>query len=380
MPNQSFRSAGVLMLLGVAVSACQDLATGPDAAPKPASPLSSVGGNNGNGYAHGRDPSLFVCYATALESESPVRYRYINFTLDFPKSAQAPNGATTVYRYRLMREDGSGDPLGAATCRIPKTEEAVAIMNRRLKVEKMKSSARKSGGEELVSTMGCPEGGCPIEGLIAYGYARPTYPYSNSTGTSGCWYSCGWGASYWDGGSGSEWDPYWPYPENHPGEPCATGDVFVDDQTVGEGFKQMWEASNYGTGGTPLGDRKEQYGWIVKTETGYRVHHIGSGNACGADFNPVAPQEGYDSVVGFVHTHPYALGEAVFTCGADGRITGVTEYGGTPSSFDRNASIQLGNLLGRGDPLAGLILDADGIRTFKGHDQSMDGNLGRCAY
>ena len=58
----------------------------------------------------------------------------------------------------------------------------------------------------------------------------------------------------------------------------------------------------------------------------------------------------------------------------------TSEYPGTRSSFDRDASIQLGNLLGRGDPLAGLILDADGIRTFKGHDQSMDGNLGRCAY
>jgi hypothetical protein len=156
--------------------------------------------------------------------------------------------------------------------------------------------------------------------------------------------------------------------------------VFIDDPKVGEGFKQLWEASNYGTGGTPLGERKEQYGWIVKTETGYRVHHIGAGNACGADFVAVPPQEGYQAVVGFIHTHPYALSEMIFSCGADGKINSFGPYLGTPSPSDREASIQLGSLLGRSEPLAGLILDADGIRTFKGHDGSMDGNVGRCAY
>jgi hypothetical protein len=156
--------------------------------------------------------------------------------------------------------------------------------------------------------------------------------------------------------------------------------VFIDDPKVGEGFNQLWEASNYGAGSTPLGERKEQYGWIVKTETGYRVHHIGAGNACGADFNPVPPQEGYDAVVGFIHTHPYAISETIFSCGADGKISGFGQYEGKPSPFDRDASIQLGTFLGRGDPLAGLILDADGIRTFKGNDQSMDANVGRCAY
>lgn len=83
--------------------------------------------------------------------------------------------------------------------------------------------------------------------------------------------------------------------------------------------------------------------------------------------------------MGFIHTHPYTVGETIIACNTDGS-TGVTEYKGEPSDPDRHASVALGQRLGIPVGLAGIILDANGIRLFKGFDFDVDGDWERCGY
>jgi hypothetical protein len=85
-------------------------------------------------------------------------------------------------------------------------------------------------------------------------------------------------------------------------------------------------------------------------------------------------------VVGFIHTHPYSVGEIVLVCDASGNVTGARPYDGTPSEPDRQTSVALGLALGRGEPLAGIILDANGIRVFKGEGTEVIADVPRCGY
>jgi hypothetical protein len=290
---------------------------------------------------------------------------------------------TVVLRY-VWRNEGE-EPVAAANCRVPRTPEAIAFMDRRLGVEgRRRRRAAREKDDGTAGTMyyqDCyydSQGRrvCPLEEIIVTPppYYRAPEPYDPWSQTP-CWINCAGGASQgYNDGNGYGWDPGTP---PQPEGPCQTGDEFLDSPVVSQGFTEMWQASN---ASAALGDRKEQFGWIVKTETGYRIHILGAGNVCGADFIPVAPPEGYDAVAGFIHTHPYTVGEIIPKCGADGRITGFGPYSGEPSSFDEAASVQLGNLLGRAAPLAGLILDANGIRVFVGSDESKSLSIDRCGY
>ncbi|HEX8674174.1 MAG TPA: hypothetical protein VF710_19915 [Longimicrobium sp.] len=366
------------MLFGIVASACQDLPTANDAAPP--------GAESSARWSVASAPkseSPYMCYLSMrISDDGPARYAYKHVRVDFPKPFIGDNGETAVLRY-VWKNEGE-EPVAAANCRVPRTPEAIAFMDRRLAVHGRRR--RRDGGEKddgTVSTMDYTdcwtnsrgERVCPIEGIIVspppyYQAPQPYDPYANEP----CWASCAGGASQgYNDGLGYGWDPGTP-PE--PG-PCATGNTFIDDPKLGEGFSEAWRASN---ADAALGDRKEQYGWIVKTESGYRIHSLGAGNVCGADFTMAEPPEGYDAVVGFIHTHPYTVGEFVPQCGADGRINNIGPYPGEPSSFDRTASEQLGAALGRGQPLAGIILDANGIRLFVGQDLAMDLSIARCGY
>ncbi len=84
-------------------------------------------------------------------------------------------------------------------------------------------------------------------------------------------------------------------------------------------------------------------------------------------------------MVGFIHTHPYTVGETIIACDAEGKMS-VDTYRGEPSRFDRDASVTLGQALGIPVGLAGIILDANGIRLFKGYDLSVTANIERCGY
>jgi len=280
MLRTPLRSVCAVTFLGIALSACHDLPTA--AIPtEHAPPTSSIESRDAPAFSRsgrGRNEPRFVCYASERDSEAPVHYRYTRFAVHFPASAEAPDGATMIYRYRLIGEVDGADPIGAANCRIPKTPEAVEIMNRRLGVDDRRRRGRSGGDEGLVTTMSCPKTGCVLEGITAYGYAQPRVSTTHTPSTIGCWYSCGWGASYYDEGGGSTWDPYTPEPTNEPAEPCNTGDAFLDDPVVNQGFDELWKASNASAN---LAHRVEQLGWIVRTATGFRIAPFGTGNFCG---------------------------------------------------------------------------------------------------
>jgi hypothetical protein len=176
-----------------------------------------------------------------------------------------------------------------------------------------------------------------------------------------------------DGGGSENWHGDDPYPP----DPCNIGYEFIDSPDVQDGFTTAWQASN--TTGN-LADRKEVFGWIVKTSAGYRIDILGAGNFCGYDGDAPAPAEGMGAIIGFFHTHPYSVGEMVLTCGANMQVTGSAIYQGGPSDTDRATSVELGQALGLGQPLPGVIIDNGGIHFFRGTDTTMDDRLARCGY
>jgi hypothetical protein len=121
------------------------------------------------------------------------------------------------------------------------------------------------------------------------------------------------------------------------------------------------------------------------TARGYRIEKIGTTSFCGGnDLTLPYPAEGEDAIVAFVHTHPYASGDLVPTCDENGQPRvgpGYwTVYTGGPSDVDRATSIALGQHLGRGMPLPGLMLDADGLHQFIGEDPMLNSMTPRCGY
>jgi hypothetical protein len=324
-----------------------------------------------------------MCYLSMRISDGPSRYAYKHVRVDFPKPFIGDSTETAVLRY-VWKNDGE-EPVAAANCRVPRTPEAIAFMDRRLAVvgrRRRRDQGAKDDG--TVSTMyyaDCwtnykGERVCPIEEIIVtpplyYQAPRPYDPWSKEP----CWASCAGGASQgYNDGLGYGWDPGTP-PQNGP---CNTGDPFIDDPKIGEGFTQLWQASNAGAN---MGQRREVFGWVVQTATGFRIEMITTVASCGGDFRDVPwPVEGPDAVAGFIHTHPYDLGEDILTCNANGQVSGFREYDGTPSDIDRQTSIALGELLGRTKPLAGLILDGAGIRLFVGNESNMNLSITRCGY
>lgn len=375
MPRTSFTSAAVLLFLGIILCACGDSVTGPGTPGHTAPTKASSGSSPSNVFGVKRGDPRFMCYVSKANDALPGMYNHGRRTVRLPLSAVAPDGSTQLYRYRIIEPGAAPDakPIAAGNCRIPNTPRAVEFMDKRLGLDsRRRRSSASQGGDGLVSTQDCVrDGTCVLPGIIVIGYpTAPSWPGGGSGGGGG------WDASvsYYDPGPTPEWDP------GLPEEPCKTGDPLLDDPVVNEGFARLWEASNVTA--AAWGDRIEQYGWIVRTPTGYRIEHIGSGNVCGADFDPVEPAEGYGAIIGFIHTHPYGRGEAVASCGSDGRITGYQEYPGGASDFDREASVTLGKFLWGpdGPALGGMILDANGMTVFDGWDKLKDIPIARCGY
>jgi hypothetical protein len=219
--------------------------------------------------------------------------------------------------------------------------------------------------------MGCVvEGVCLLEPIVVYApsdCATPGCPgYTDPKFVIDPWSGGG-------GGGGGSWGGYDPYPP----DPCNTGDAFLDSPGVQESFDTAWKPSNVAGN---LADRKEVFGWIVQTSAGYRIDVLGAGNFCGFDGEANAPAEGPGAIVGFFHTHPYSVGETILTCTAQMTVGGSAVYKGEPSDVDRAASVDLGNALGRGEALPGVIIDNEGIRFFRGTDLTKDDSVARCGY
>lgn len=189
-----------------------------------------------------------------------------------------------------------------------------------------------------------------------------------SVGVQSCGSSGGGG-----GGSGTTTPPPVP-PPSEPVDTCKTGDPVVDDPDVSLGLENLWVQSNPDAN---LYQRVEKAGWIVEGSPGqYSIVQWTGGTenfACG-DYTPTRPSQG--TVVGFVHTHPYLVGEGITDC----KFASVQTYDGTPSDYDRSASVQLGQWLGRSAPLPGYIIDKDGYYRYDGNSNTATPRLPRCGY
>jgi hypothetical protein len=117
-------------------------------------------------------------------------------------------------------------------------------------------------------------------------------------GDGGTATSPGGGGGTGTGGGGSNTNTEQPAPT----DTCHTGDELLDDPNVDRGFEDLWNASN---ASDVLPRRVEQFGWLVKTATGYRVVPAASGNFCGINISRLPlPAEGADAIIAFIHTHP----------------------------------------------------------------------------
>lgn len=182
--------------------------------------------------------------------------------------------------------------------------------------------------------------------------------------------SCGPGGGAGAGGGGTSPPPDDPAPDT-----CNTGDPIVDDPDVSKGLAGLWLQSNPDAN---LAQRVEKAGWIVEYPAGqYSVVQWTGGVekfGCGDYANLQLPSQG--TVVGFVHTHPYEVGESITDC----NFASVQTYDGTPSDYDRRASVALGTYLGRSGPLAGYIIDKDGYYRYDGHGNTAAPRRPRCGY
>jgi hypothetical protein len=155
---------------------------------------------------------------------------------------------------------------------------------------------------------------------------------------------------------------------------CNTGDPIVDDPDVSQGLASLWTQSN---ADASLNNRVEKAGWIVEYPVGQFsiVQFTGTEQfGCGDYKNVPLPAQG--TVVGFVHTHPYWVGEAIVDC----NLRNFQEYDGTPSEVDRATSDALGNFFGLGRPLPGYIIDKDGYYRYDGQGNTATPRRPRCGY
>lgn len=171
------------------------------------------------------------------------------------------------------------------------------------------------------------------------------------------------------GGGGTPTDPPPPSPDT-----CNTGDPIVDDREVSEGLASLWAQSNPDAN---LYSRVEKAGWIVEYPAGQFSIMQFTGTerfGCGDYRNVPLPAQG--TVVGFVHTHPYQVGENIVDCS----LRSVQTYDGTPSDVDRKSSVALGNHFGLGRPLPGYIIDKDGYYRYDGQGNTATPRRARCGY
>lgn len=166
-----------IVVAGSVLAACHDVGTFPDVEKSaPATAAAYEGGS--------RDPGAveYVCNVSVATPGGRYAYRYGRMPLQFPQSAMHPANATHRYRYRVV--NGNGKALRVASCVVPRTDEAVEIMNRRFEVPDETGDAQVQG---CVS-----EGVCTLDPIIIIG----------GGGSSGG----GWGSGGGGGGDGGGGD------------------------------------------------------------------------------------------------------------------------------------------------------------------------------
>lgn len=207
MSLQPTRPVSVLMMLSLAVSACQDIPT----VVHPVGPGGMAPNRNASKNAESASP--YSCNLSTRDVDGPYPFAYRTVEVSFPKPALHESGETVLLRY--VWTDPHGVPIAGANCRTPRTEMAVDMMDRRLGVAGRRRSGamhkkREDGMMSTSSDPVCYTYSCPLPGLIVtpgptyYNAPQPYDPYSKDP----CWANCANGASQGtNDGNGYGWDP-----------------------------------------------------------------------------------------------------------------------------------------------------------------------------
>ena len=204
MARLSRRVSALVLLASFGTYACGDiptttanLAATPDRMRPHGSPLRD-------------ERSPYVCFGSALTWNGPAKYRYTVQRLHF---AAAPNGSLALYRVRF--QSPSGEVLGAYTCRIPATREAIRSLEKRFDAENRRGPLKDGWSTDPCSSQG---GVCALEPLVVVyhtGYGSSgggsmggtpglgMCEYSASNGD--CWYDSY--GDWYDGGPDGTYRP-----------------------------------------------------------------------------------------------------------------------------------------------------------------------------
>jgi hypothetical protein len=163
-------------------------------------------------------------------------------------------------------------------------------------------------------------------------------------------------------------------------EPCDNNDTILEDGTIQEDLLNIWIQSLTDSS-TPLSDRRERGGWIVRTSTGYDVFYFAPtfvSTPCGIDFPSNWLSTIPANVVGYIHSHPFSSGDNVTSvCGSVNG--GEAIYEGEPSDYDYWLLLKASGHLKKPD-LVGYIIDADHIGKFNVSGVENTVYYNRCGY
>jgi hypothetical protein len=295
-------------MLTLTASACQDLPTDGDNSPAPGRrPASNRSTPDG--------PSPYTCNISTRDPDGPYPFVYKHVVVDFPKPALAENGETVLLRYAWTDPDGR--PIAGANCRVPRTEMAVDLMDRRLGVQGKRHllATHRKREDGMASTMSdpvCYTYACPLPGLIVtpgptyYNAPQPYDPYSKDP----CWANCANGASQGtNDGNGYGWDPGTPSCDPNYDPNCYVVLTDADKKVLGDDINDYLRPQDQFTDEASR-QRCEQL--FTKWQEMYTGGRVFRGATTTKDSDPgVDPHWGaYDSDADRIHFDPVYLDRA----------------------------------------------------------------------
>jgi hypothetical protein len=146
-------------------------------------------------------------------------------------------------------------------------------------------------------------------------------------------------------------------------DPCDTGNNILDSEEIQSDLLKIWSGSNANNGDIPMDERLEQGGWIIEINGGYDVVFFPPTflrDPCGmsppSNWKDLIP----DNIVGYVHSHPFYIGENTMgPCGTGGE----TSYKGGPSRPDYVFLTELMNHLSNFS-IKGYVIDGNKIYSY----------------
>ncbi len=147
-------------------------------------------------------------------------------------------------------------------------------------------------------------------------------------------------------------------------EPCVTDDEVLN--AIQEDLEALWKSSNGTHTSIPMQDRMEQGGWIVKSGSDYSFVAFPSDwvtSPCGIDPPADWRDDIPEGLAGWIHTHPFFVGEDISTICEYSEDDGDLAYQGMPSIADGDLLFELCRLTQKFD-LKGYAIDGNSIRSY----------------